>query len=52
MDRLIVRAAELDKLLPPEADAPVPSVAGAHVNFGLVEELHGIGLSTGGFPIH
>ncbi len=36
-----VRAAELDKLLAPEADAPVPSVAGAHIDFGLVQKLHG-----------
>ena len=33
---------ELDELLPAEADAPVPSVTGAHIDLGLVEELHGL----------
>ena len=47
-----VRAAELDELLPPEADGAVAAVAGAHIDLGLVEELHGEGLSTGCFPIH
>ena len=36
-----VRAAELDELLAPERDAAVAAVAGADVDLGFVEELHG-----------
>jgi hypothetical protein len=35
-----VRAAEFDELLAPERDAAIAAVAGANVNFGLVEKLH------------
>src|SRR5690606_29515972 len=35
-----VRAAELDELLAPEADAPGPAIAGADIDLGLVEKLH------------
>src|SRR5262245_9520699 len=47
-----VGATELDELPPPEADAPVTSVAGADIDLGLVEKLHRTRLSTGSFPIH
>src|SRR6478752_1835116 len=40
-----VRAAKLDELLPPEADAPIAPVARAHINLGLIEKLHGEGLA-------
>ena len=36
-----VRAAELDELLAPERHAAVAAVAGADIDLGLVEELHG-----------
>ena len=36
-----VRPAARDVLLPPETDAAVAAVAGAHVDLGLIEEAHG-----------
>ena len=36
-----VRTAELDELLPPEADAAIAAIARAHIDLGLIEELHG-----------
>ena len=35
-----VRPAELDEFLAPERDAAGPAVAGADVDFGLIEEFH------------
>ena len=43
-----VRAAVLDELLAPEADASGPAIAGADIDFGLVEELHESELSGSG----
>ena len=40
-----VGPAELDELLAPEADAAVAAVARAHIDLGLIEELHGKGLA-------
>ena len=39
-----VGPAELDELLPPEADGAVAAVARADIDLGLIEELHGTGL--------
>ena len=36
-----VRTAELDELLPPEADAAIAAIARTHIDLGLIEELHG-----------
>jgi len=47
-----VRPAELDILLPPEADGAVAPVAGADINLGLIEELHGEGLALQRFRLH
>ena len=42
-----IGAAEFDELLPPERDAAGPAAAGADVDFGEVEELHGRGFREG-----
>ncbi len=44
-----VRASELDELLTPERHGSAPSVAGAHIDLGLIEELHrGLIVQVGG----
>ena len=48
-----VRAAEFDEFLAPERDAAGAAVAGADIDFGLVEEFHGRGdMSYGGAPVN
>ena len=44
-----VGPAELDELLPAEADGAIAAVTRAHIDLGLVEKLHGNGLTPAAF---